>query len=89
MTKDLEGSRILGNVKVDVLKRGRFGTHWLSQVRDYVAASGPLGVQLVPGIDKAVFGKLGVAKGDEEDIRTFGRLEKHQQILKNPAYGRH
>ena len=44
----------LEEVEVQVLTPGRLGIHWLAQVGAYLAVSGPLGVQLVPGVDKGI-----------------------------------
>ena len=40
--------------KAQVLTPGRLGTHWLRQVSDYPEAAGPLGVELVPGVEKGL-----------------------------------
>ena len=38
----------------ELLTQGRSGTHWLTQVRGYPAASGPLVVQLVARVEKGL-----------------------------------
>ena len=46
--------------EAEILTPGRLGTHWLTQVSAYPAASGPLGAQLVPGVDRGLCGELGM-----------------------------
>ena len=43
----------------------------------YLAASGPLGAQLVPEVYKGLLAKRVLVMGDELDIMTSGILEMH------------
>ena len=70
----------LEKVEVEVMPPGGLRSQWLTQVCAYMPASGPLGVQLVPGVDKGLCGKPGMVIRDEEDIKTSGSLERHPQI---------
>ena len=49
------------------------------QVWAYPKASGPLGVELVPWVDKGLSGKLGMVIVDEENIKAYERFERHKR----------
>ena len=67
--------------EMEVLTTGRLGTHWLTLVWAYPAASGIMGVQLFPGVDKCLSGKLDMVMGVKKIyllLRGWKGIKKYQ-----------
>ena len=79
---DWEGSRKAGGDGSEGSDTRGSGTHWLAQVTAYLEVSGILGVQLVPGVDEGIQGKLGLAKGGDKTMIRLRMLESNYRSLK-------
>ena len=58
-----------------VLTLRRLGAYWLAQFKA-IAISCPLGVQLVPGVDKLINSKLAMGMGSEKGIMVPKSIEE-------------
>ena len=48
--------------EAEIFTPGMIGTHWQTQEQANLINLGPLGVQLIPGVQKGLFGKLGMER---------------------------